>query len=52
MNGAGKITTLTNLLMGKLKVSQGTIKLFAIDPFEESQVQYARVGFVPEHENV
>ena len=50
MNGAGK-STLFNLLMGKIKVSQGTIKLFGTDPWK-NPAPYARVGFVPEHENM
>ncbi|MAM36113.1 MAG: ABC transporter [Euryarchaeota archaeon] len=50
MNGAGK-STLFNLLMGKLKVSQGTIKLFGTDPWK-NPAPYARVGFVPEHEKM
>jgi ABC-2 type transport system ATP-binding protein len=50
MNGAGK-STLFNLLMGKLKPSQGSIKLFGTDPWK-NPAPYARVGFVPEHENM
>mgnify|MGYP000259089804 CR=1 FL=1 len=50
MNGAGK-STLFNLLMGKLKPSSGSIKLFGTDPWK-NPAPYARIGFVPEHEKM
>lgn len=50
MNGAGK-STLFNLLMGKLKPSQGSVKLFGTDPWK-NPAPYVRVGFVPEHEKM
>ena len=49
-NGAGK-STLFNLLMGKLKPSSGSVKLFGTDPWK-NPAPYARVGFVPEHEKM
>ena len=50
MNGAGK-STMFKLLMGKLKPSQGKIRLFGTDPWK-NPAPYARVGFVPEHEKM
>ena len=50
MNGAGK-STMFKLLMGKLKPSQGKVRLFGTDPWK-NPAPYARVGFVPEHEKM
>jgi ABC-2 type transport system ATP-binding protein len=47
-NGAGKSTFL-KLLTGQLQPSQGTVRLFGVDPFAAPRV-HARVGFLPEQD--
>jgi len=49
-NGAGK-STIFKLLMGRLKPSQGTIRLFGIDPWK-STAPYRRIGYVSESERM
>ena len=49
-NGAGK-STLFKLLMGRLKPSQGSIRLFGVDPWT-STTPYRRVGYVSESERM
>ena len=49
-NGAGK-STLFKLLMGRLKPSSGTVRLFGIDPWENT-APYRRVGDVAETEKL
>lgn len=49
-NGAGK-STLFKLLMGRLKPSSGTVRLFGIDPWENT-APYRRVGYVAETEKL
>ena len=43
-NGAGK-STLFKLLMGRLKPTQGSVRLFGIDPWSNS-APYRRIGYV------
>ena len=50
MNGAGK-STMFKIIVGKLRPSQGTVRLFGIDPWR-NQAPFARVGYVPEHEHL
>lgn len=50
MNGAGK-STLFKLIVGKLKPSQGTVRLFGINPWK-NKAPFSRVGYVPEHEKL
>ena len=50
MNGAGK-STLFKLLTGKLKPSQGTIRLFGIDPWQSTK-PFGRIGYVSESEKL
>ena len=50
MNGAGK-STLFKLIVGKLKPSQGTVRLFGIDPWK-NKAPFSRIGYVPEHEKL
>ena len=45
-NGGGK-TTLLNAILGKIRVSTGTIKLFGVDQHKFKDFQ--RIGFVPQH---
>ncbi|DAC30946.1 MAG TPA: ABC transporter ATP-binding protein [Candidatus Poseidoniales archaeon] len=47
-NGAGK-STLFKLLLGRLKPSQGTVRLFGTDPWESTS-PFRRVGYVSETE--
>ncbi|MBL6883260.1 MAG: ABC transporter ATP-binding protein [Candidatus Thalassarchaeum sp.] len=49
-NGAGK-STLFKLLMGRIKPSQGSVKLFGIDPWTDSS-PYRRIGYVSESERL
>ena len=49
-NGAGK-STLFKLLMGRLKPSGGSVRLFGIDPWESTS-PYRRVGYVSETEKL
>ena len=49
-NGAGK-STLFKLLMGRLKPSQGTVRLFGIDPWKSTS-PYRRIGYVSESERM
>ena len=50
MNGAGK-STLFKLIVGRLKASQGTVRLFGTDPWK-NPAPYARVGYVSESEQL
>ena len=43
-NGAGK-STLFKLLLGRLKPSQGSVRLFGTDPWESTS-PFRRVGYV------
>jgi ABC-2 type transport system ATP-binding protein len=49
-NGAGK-STLFKLLMGRLKPSQGSVRLFGVDPWTNT-APYRRVGYVSESERM
>ena len=49
-NGAGK-STLFKLLMGRLKPSQGSVRLFGIDPWKDPS-PYRRIGYVSESERL
>ena len=49
-NGAGK-STLFKLLMGRLKPSSGTVRLFGVDPWEDT-APYRRVGYDAETEKL
>tara|TARA_B100000959_G_scaffold282095_1_gene347739 strand:+ start:926 stop:1867 length:942 start_codon:yes stop_codon:yes gene_type:complete len=49
-NGAGK-STLFKLLMGRIKPSQGSVRLFGINPWENTS-PYRRVGYVSESEKM
>ena len=49
-NGAGK-STLFKILMGRLKPSQGAVRLFGIDPWK-STTPYRRIGYVSESERM
>ncbi|RJU83769.1 MAG: ABC transporter ATP-binding protein, partial [Candidatus Poseidoniales archaeon] len=49
-NGAGK-STLFKILMGRLKPSKGTVRLFGIDPWK-STTPYRRIGYVSESERM
>ena len=49
-NGAGK-STLFKLLMGRIKPSQGSVKLFGIDPWEDTSPN-RRIGNVSESERL
>ena len=49
-NGAGK-STLFKLLMGRLKPSQGSVRLFGVDPWTNTS-PYRRVGYVSETERM
>ncbi len=50
MNGAGK-STLFKLIVGRLKASQGTVRLFGTDPWK-NPAPYARVRYVSESEQL
>ena len=47
-NGAGK-STLFKMMMGRLKPTQGSVRLFGVDPWT-STAPYRRVGYVSESE--
>ncbi len=49
-NGAGK-STLFKIMMGRLKPTQGTVRLFGIDPWISTS-PYRRVGYVSESEKL
>ena len=49
-NGAGK-STLFKLLMGRLKPSQGSVRLCGVDPWSNT-APYRRVGYVSESERL
>ena len=49
-NGAGK-STLFKLMMGRIKPSQGSVRLFGIDPWANTS-PYRRVGYVSESEKL
>ena len=49
-NGAGK-STLFKLMMGRIRPSQGSVRLFGIDPWS-STAPYRRVGYVSESEKL
>ena len=49
-NGAGK-STLFKLLIGRLKPSQGSVRLFGVDPWSNT-APYRRVGYVSESERL
>ncbi|MBK64903.1 MAG: hypothetical protein CMB47_05210 [Euryarchaeota archaeon] len=49
-NGAGK-STLFKILMGRLKPSKGTVRLFGINPWK-STTPYRRIGYVSESERM
>jgi ABC-2 type transport system ATP-binding protein len=50
MNGAGK-STLFKIIVGRLKPSQGTIRLFGTNPFK-NPAPYHRLGYVSESEKM
>ena len=49
-NGAGK-STLFKMMMGRLKPTQGSVRLFGVDPWESTS-PYRRVGYVSESEKL
>ena len=49
-NGAGK-STLFKLLMGRLKPTQGSVRLFGINPWSNS-APYRKIGYVSESERL
>jgi len=49
-NGAGK-TTFINLLVGMLRPSQGTVRVFGADPWEDASAR-AKVGYCPDGERL
>ena len=49
-NGAGK-STLFKMMMGRLKPTQGSVRLFGVDPWT-STAPYRRVGYVSESEKL
>ena len=50
MNGAGK-STLLKIIVGRLRPSQGQIRLFGTDPFK-NPAPYHRLGYVSESEKL
>ena len=49
-NGAGK-STLFKMMMGRRKPTQGSVRLFGVDPWESTS-PYRRVGYVSESEKL
>lgn len=49
MNGAGK-STLMKLVTGQLRATTGSVTVFGMDPFANTEV-YKRVGYCPEIDN-
>ena len=49
-NGAGK-SPLFKMMMGRLKPTQGSVRLFGVDPWESTS-PYRRVGYVSESEKL
>ena len=49
-NGAGK-STLFKLMMGRIRPSQGSVRLFGADPWNNT-APYRRVGYVSESEKL
>ena len=49
-NGAGK-STLFKLMMGRIRPSQGSVRLFGVDPWTNTS-PYRRVGYVSESEKL
>jgi ABC-2 type transport system ATP-binding protein len=47
-NGAGK-TTMLDLIMGRIKPSQGVVRVFGCDPWKNSHA-FERVGYCPDSE--
>ena len=50
MNGAGK-STLFKLLMGRIRPSKGSVRLFGTNPWD-STAPYRRIGYVSESERM
>ena len=45
-NGAGKTTTLRHM-MGFLKPDKGTVRVFGLDPYKNSEKIMAKIGYLP-----
>ncbi len=50
-NGAGKTTAL-RLVMGMLRPTRGTVRVFGLDPFAEPEKARARVGYLAEDQEM